>query len=163
MWSPTDANLLDLYLGATSLLVLETFKFKVLITWLQIPKMIAMQSNISLSSCLYWYATLNPCRYLKSETHLWNTQVNKASSVMNGLAKICLVMDMVRNNWSRIVYCWLCVGCITSFRLVLIRFELLWILVQLKDKYFFSTPTIIHTMVHKVKKQNNSIFSLLVT
>ena len=32
MWSPTDGNLSGLSLGATSLLVPETFEFKVLVT-----------------------------------------------------------------------------------------------------------------------------------
>ena len=57
----------------------------------------------------------------------------------------------------------LVVGCITSFRLVLVRFELLQILVQLKDKYLFSAPMKIHAMVRKVKKQNKFIFISLVT
>ena len=56
--------------------------------------------NISLSSCLYWYATLNSCKYLKSETHLWNAQVNKASPVNKGIVKTSLIADMVRKNWS---------------------------------------------------------------
>ena len=46
---------------------------------------------------------------------------------------------------------------------VLVRFELLRILVQLKDKYLFSTSMKIHTTVRKVKKQNNFIFSSIVT
>ena len=37
-------------------------------------------------------------RCLRSETHLRNAQVNKASSVNNRLAKTCLVVDLVRNN-----------------------------------------------------------------
>ena len=56
-------------------------------------------------SCPYWYATLNSCRYSKIETHLRNAQVNKAPSVNNRFAKICLVVYMVWKNWSRIVYC----------------------------------------------------------
>ena len=51
----------------------------------------------------------------------------------------------------------LVVCCITSFRLVFVRFELLRILLQLEDKYHFSTPMKTHTMVRKVKKQNNFI------
>ena len=54
-------------------------------------------------------------------------------------------------------------GCITPFQLVLFRFELLLILVQLKNKYLFSKSMKIHTILRKVKKQSNSIFSLLVT
>ena len=57
----------------------------------------------------------------------------------------------------------LVVCCITSFRLVLVRFELLHILVQSIDKYLFSIPMEIHTIVLKIKKQNNFIFSSLVT
>ena len=57
----------------------------------------------------------------------------------------------------------LVVGCITPFWLVLFRFELLRILVQLKGKYLFSRPMKIHSMLHKVKKQNNFILSSLVT
>ena len=41
----------------------------------------------------------------KSEPHLWNAQVKKASSVNNRLTRTCLVMDMIRNNWLRIAYC----------------------------------------------------------
>ena len=68
-----------------------------------LPTIMGVQSNISLLWCLYWYATFNSCKYLKSETHLRNSQVNKASSVNKGMAKICLVVDMVRKNWSWIV------------------------------------------------------------
>ena len=45
------------------------------------------------------------------------------------------------------------VACITSFRLISVRFELLRILVQAIDKYMFSIPIKIHTMVPKRKKQ----------
>ena len=57
----------------------------------------------------------------------------------------------------------LVVGCITPFRIILFRFELLQILVQLKDKYLFSRPMKTHSMLRKGKKQNNFIFSSLVT
>ena len=59
--------------------------------------------NISLFNCFYWYDNLNSCKYLKREAHLRNAQVNKASSVNKGIFKICLVVDMVRKNWSWIV------------------------------------------------------------
>ena len=60
--------------------------------------------NITLSSCLCWYATLNSCKYLKSETHLRNAKVNKASSVNKGVSYTCLIVDMVQGKkWSRIV------------------------------------------------------------
>ena len=45
------------------------------------------------------------------------------------------------------------VACITSFRLISVRFGLLRILVQAIDKYMFSIPIKIHTMVPKRKKQ----------
>ena len=44
---------------------------------------------------------------------------------------------------------------ITSFRLVLARFELLRVLIQLIEKYLFSITMRTHTMVLKIKKQNN--------
>ena len=47
------------------------------------------------------------------------------------------------------------------FRLVLVRFKLLRILIQSIDKYLFSIPMKIHTMVLKIKKENNFIFSAL--
>ena len=60
---------------------------------------------------------LEHLQILKKSTHLRNCQVNKASSVNSGLAKICLVV----NNWSRIGYCWLWVAllCFRSLRFVL--------------------------------------------
>ena len=45
------------------------------------------------------------------------------------------------------------VACITSFRLISVRFGLLRILVQAIDIYMFSIPIKIHTMVPKRKKQ----------
>ena len=56
-------------------------------------------TNISLSNCLYWYVTLNSCKYLKSETQLRNAQENKASAVNKWIVKTCLIVDMVRKNW----------------------------------------------------------------
>ena len=85
VWSPTDRNLSNLCLGTTSLLVPETLKF--FKNGFQLPTIMGVQSNISLSSCLYWYATLNSCKCLKSETHLWNAQVNKASPLIKVLSK----------------------------------------------------------------------------
>ena len=55
----------------------------------------------------------------------------------------------------------LVVGCITSFLLVLVRFELLRILVQSID--VFSIPMKFHAMALKIKKQNNFTFSSLIT
>ena len=62
-----------------------------------------MLSNITLSSCLCWYATLNSYKNLKSETHLQNAQVNKTSSVNKGIVKTRIIVDMVRKTWSWIV------------------------------------------------------------
>ena len=53
-------------------------------------------------------------------------------------------------------------GCINSFRLILICFEMLRILVQSIDKYLFSISMEIHIMVFKIKKQNKFNFSSLV-
>ena len=36
-------------------------------------------SNINFSGCLYRYANLNSFKYLKSETHLPNAQLNNVS------------------------------------------------------------------------------------
>ena len=94
----------------------------------RLPTIMSVYSNISLSSRLYWYTDLRSCKYLESEAHLRNAQVNKASSVNKGIAKICLVVDMVRKNWS-----WTVLGCITSFQLILVHFETLLILGQSKD------------------------------
>ena len=110
-----------------------------------------------LSSCPYVYATLNFCRHLKSEIHLRNGQVNKSPSVNNSLTKTFLVVcghDKEQLLANRLL---LLVGCTTSFRLVLVRFECFRVLVQLKDKNLFSTPMKIHTMVRKVKEQNNFV------
>ena len=60
----------------------------------------------------------------KSESHLRDAQANKDFSVNKGFVKACLVVDMVRKNWSLLV-----VDCITSFRLVLVHFESLRILI----------------------------------
>ena len=66
--------------------------------------------TFNLSSCLYWYTTSNSCKYLKSKTNFQNAQVNKASSVNKEIFKICLVVGMVRKNWS-----WIVAGCVGSF------------------------------------------------
>ena len=52
----------------------------------------------------------------------------------------------------------LVVGCITSFWQIWVRFELLWILLQMKDKYLFFRPMKIHTMIGKVKTKQYFIF-----
>ena len=61
-WSLRDRDLSYICLGAASPLVLETFKFKNFENGFQLPTMMGVQSNISLSSCLYWYATLKSCK-----------------------------------------------------------------------------------------------------
>ena len=116
MWSPADGNLSGLYSGASSL-------------WFQVHSSSKFQSRdfqlstmMGFSSCPYWYSILNSCRHLKSKTLLQNAQVNKSSSVNNGLAKTCLIMEIVRSNWLRIVYCWLWVAL-----LLLDYFGSLWI------------------------------------
>ena len=60
-----------------------------------IPTIMGLQSNISLPSCLYWYATLNSCKYLKTKTHLQNAQINKV--VNKGIVKTFLIW------WSNVV------------------------------------------------------------
>ena len=55
----------------------------------------------------------------------------------------------------------LVVGCITSFLLVLVRFKFLRILVQSIDLFYI--PMKIHSTVLKIMKQNNFIFSSLIT
>ena len=120
---------------------------------------VILNGKLSFFCAVVSLAALNSFRNLKSETHLLNDQVSEASSVKNGLAKTCLVADMLRNNLSRIFYHWLQVALLrfgVSARLV--RFELLPILLQLK--YLFSAFMKIYTMIGKVKKQ---IFSSLVT
>ena len=69
---------------------------------------------------IFLAALINTLRWTlaDSQTHLQNGQVYKASSVNNGIARTCLVVDMVRKNWSRIVCCWSWV--------VLVCFGLFW-------------------------------------
>ena len=110
---------------------LSDLNSKILKRDFQLPTIMSVQSNISFSSCLYWYATLNSCKYLKSETHLRDAQANKASSVNKGIVKICLVVDMVRKNWSRIVAAGFGLHYFVQF--VLVHFVSLQILVQPKD------------------------------
>ena len=64
------------------------------------PDMLKCSQILELSNCLYWYDILNSCKYLKSETHLPNAQVNKASSVNKEIVKTCLIEEMVRKNLS---------------------------------------------------------------
>ena len=138
-------NLSGLCLGATFLLVPERFKSFDYVT----------SSNLKWSTCSQTWVFLlmghlEILQILKRWTHLRNGQVNKASSINSGLAKICLVV----NNWSWIGHCWLWVALI-CFHFALVRFDLLAVSVQLKDKYLFSTPMKIHTMIGTVRKQEN--------
>ena len=53
--------------------------------YFQLLTIIGVQLDVSLSSCLYRYVTLNSCSYLKKETLLRNVQVSKGSSVSKNL------------------------------------------------------------------------------
>ena len=154
IWSQTDRNLSYLCLVTTSLLVPETFKFKKFETWLPATHSKGVSSNISLSSCVCWYAILNSCKYFKSETYLWNAQVNISSSVNKGIVKICLFVDMVRKNWS-----WIAVVSYRLYYFVSPRFGSFWIFTNFnaaeRFKYLF--------MERIVKRQTGFTFSLLVT
>ena len=96
------------------------------------------------------------------ETHLRNAQVNKASSVNKGIVKISLVVDMVRQNWSWIV----AAGC-GLHHFLWARFGSFWVFSNFSTaerfNYLFFTAIKIHTNTRIVKKQNNFIFSSLVT
>ena len=154
-------NLSYLCLGTTSLLVPEIFTFKNFETWL--PATYNNNGpNISLPSYLYWYATLNSCKYWKSETNLRNAQVNKTSSVNKGIVKTCLIVDIVRKNCS-----WIVVAACGLHYCVPARFVSFWVVANFSTaerfKYLFFKAMIIHTLARTVKKQNNFIFILLVT
>ena len=127
----------------------------------QLPTIMGVPSNISLSSGLYWYASLDCSKDLRSETHLRSAQVNKAISVNKGIVKISLVVDMVRKNWSRIVD-----GICGLHYFVSARFGSFWVFANFSTakrfKYLFFTAMKIHIMGRIVKKQTNFIFSSLV-
>ena len=93
---------------------------------------------------------------LKSETHLRNAKVNKASSVNKEIVKTCLIEDMVRKNWSWIVVA----GCGLHY-FVSARLCSFWVVANFsiaeRLKYLFFTAMKIHTMARIVKKQNNFI------
>ena len=87
-------------------------------------------------------------------TLLQNAQVNKASSVNKKIVKTCLIVDMVRKNWS-----WIGVAsCGLNYFVSAANFT-----TAEKFKNLFFTAMKIHTMARIVKKQNNFIFSSLVT
>ena len=82
-----------------------------------------------------------------------NTQVNKASSVNNRVAKNCLGLDIVTEQLVANGCCrlWVALLYFCSFWFVLVRFELLKVLVQSID--LLSIPVKIHTMVLKIKNK----------
>ena len=117
----------------------------------QLHTIMGLESNISLSGWFYWYATLKSCKYLKTKTHLRNAKINKA--VDKGIVKACLILDMVRRNWSWIV---------ESLLLILVfitsaRFGSFWVAATFSTaeifKYLFFTAMKIHTMTRIVRKQ----------
>ena len=83
---------------------------------------------------------MNSCKHLKSETHLRNAQVNKVSSVNKGIVKICLVVDMVRKNWS-----WIVVADCGLHYFVSARFGSFWVFAKFSTakrfKYLFFRPS----------------------
>ena len=101
----------------------------------QLLTIIGVQLDVSLSSCLYRYVTLNSCSYLKKETRLRNVQVSKGSSVSKNLPDCCHAKEKFVVNFSSAE-----------------RF-----------KYLFFTAMKMHTMMRIVKKQNNFILSSLAT
>ena len=91
---------------------------------------------------------------LKSETHLRNAHVNKASSVNKGIAKTCLIVDMISKNWS-----WIAVAGYGFHYFVSARFATLKAVANFSTaerfKYLFFAAINVHTMSRIVKKQNN--------
>ena len=128
----------------------------------QLPTTKGVKSNISLSSCRYWYANLNSCEYLKSETHLRNTQVDKASSINKRIIKTSLIVGMVTKYWS-----WIVVAGYGLHYFVPARFGLYGVVTNISNakrfKYLFFIAMKINIAARIVKKQNNFIFSSLVT
>ena len=86
----------------------------------------------------------------------------KASSANKEIAKTCLIVDMVRKNESRIT-----VAGSGLYYFVLAPFGSSWNVVSFsaakKFKYLLLTAMKFHTIARIVKKQNNFIFSPLVT
>ena len=86
----------------------------------------------------------------------------KASSANKEIAKTCLIVDMVRKNESRIT-----VAGSGLYYFVLAPFGSSWNVVSFsaaeKFKYLLLTAMKFHTIARIVKKQNNFIFSSLVT
>ena len=161
MRSSSDGNLSYLCLGDTSLLVSRDTQIQKMKRYFQVPTK-GLYSYISLSTCHYWYATLNSCKYLKSETHLRNVQVNKAPSVSKGIVKTCPIVNIVSKNWL-----WtLIAGCGLHY-FASTRFSSFGVVANFSTvrriRYLFFTAMKIYTMARIVKKQNKFIFSSLVT
>ena len=96
-WSLTDDNLSYLCLGVTSLVVqFRQLNSRILKRGFQLPtqlpKIKGLKSNINLSSCLYWYATLNSCKYLKKKTLVFEMlNLIEAFPLVKGLRKLWLM------------------------------------------------------------------------
>ena len=92
---------------------------------------------------------------------LWNTQADKTFSVNKGSAKICLVVGMVKKNWS-----WIVVASCGLHYFVSACFGSFWVFANStaeRFKYLLFSSMKIHIMACIVKKQNNFILSCLVT
>ena len=116
---------------------------------------------------LFFLAVFMSCKYLRSETHPRNAQVNKAYSsnkriVKIRIVKICLVVDMVRKNWRRIIV----ISCGLHY-FISARFGSFWVFANFSTverfKYLFSIAMKIQIMAGMVKKRNKFIFSSLAT
>ena len=92
-----------LCLRATSLLILEIFKFKVLKRDFQLLTVMGMQSNITfqLSLLICYFELLQILKKLNSSP---KAQVNKALLVNKGIVKTCLGVDMVKNKSFQLLY-----------------------------------------------------------
>ena len=146
-----------LCLGVTSLLVSETFEFKVLKCDLQLLTINGVLPNISLFICPYRFAPLNYLKKLNSSPESpWSFSVNK------GIVKTYLDVDMVKNNWSRIAV----VDCGLHY-FISVRFGSFWVINNFitveRFKYLFLAAMKFHTMARTLKIQNDFIFSSLVT
>ena len=106
------------------------------------------------------YTRLNSCKYLKNETHLQNAQINKVSSVNKGVIKTCLIVDMVKKNWL-----WIVVARCGWHYFVLACFGSFGVVANFSTAERFKYISVFHSYEnsYKIKKQNNFIFSSLVT
>ena len=166
MCSPINENLSYLCLGATSSLFQRHLNSRILKHGFQLPKITGIESNFTLCRCLCWYFAFTSSKYLKNETHLQNAQVNKVSSVNKGIVKTCLIVDMVRKDWSWIVVsaCELHYFVLAGFGSFGVAASFSTTMVEPKDLcIFFFTGMKRQNMVRIVKKQNHFILSTLVT